>query len=84
MGGHPEMTSMAAEVRLTVSTPDQVQEGDAGELLAVRLFPSTPLSRKYVVVVYRETSAEDGFVITAYLTSSPSTGRRVVWTRSRS
>jgi hypothetical protein len=71
-------------VVLTLSDPDFLQAGDGGALLAIRLFPSTPLTRKHVVVPYREMTEDDGFVITAYLTSSPSRTREVVWTRSAS
>jgi len=37
--------------------------------------------RKYVVVVYREVSQEDGFVVTAFVTTRPQRfeRRRLVW-----
>ena len=41
----------------------------------------TPLTRKYLVVVYRETSSEDGFVLTAYLASQLSARRGTLWKR---
>ena len=58
-----------------------IQGGDAGTLLAVRWLPTTPLTSKFCVVVYRETSAEDGFVVTAYLTRRTATTRSTVWKR---
>jgi hypothetical protein len=76
--------SMEGQVLETLGNPDVVQEGDGGVLLPIRLYPSTPLTCKYLVVPYREVSEEDGFVMTAYLTSSPSATREVLWTRSGS
>jgi hypothetical protein len=63
----------------TVTSPELIQEGDFAELLAIRLYPKTPLTRKFMVVAYRETSAEDGFIMTAYFASRPSARRKVLW-----
>ena len=41
------------EVMVTVEEPEAIYEGKTG---------------KYIVVIYRELSKEDGFVITAFLT----------------
>jgi hypothetical protein len=54
-------------------------EGDFGELLAIRFYPVTPLTSKFLVVAYREVSPDDGFTITAYLTNRPSTKRITIW-----
>ena len=78
---HPEMIPLRDEVLLTIGRPDLIQAGDIGTLLAVRWLPTTPLTSKFCVVVYRETSADDGFVVTAYLTRRLATTRSVVWTR---
>ncbi len=61
--------------------PDMIQQGDFGEMLANRLYPDTPLTRKFMVVAYREVSPEDGFILTAYLASRPSGARETVWRR---
>jgi hypothetical protein len=58
-----------------------IQQGDFGEVLAVRFYPETPLTRKSLVVAYREISSEDGFILTAYLTSRPSARRVTSWKR---
>ena len=76
---HPEMADQQERVLETLSQPDFVQQGDRGELLAIRRYPDTPLTEKYIVVAYREVSEQDGFVVTAYLTNEPSPRRRVVW-----
>jgi hypothetical protein len=78
---HPEMEGQRECILETVTEPDLVQRGDAGELLAVRLYPETPLSKKHLVVPYREIHEMDGFVLTAYLTNRPSGRRETVWRR---
>lgn len=72
---------MRTEILETVSDPDLIQEGDSGELLAIRSYDETPLTSKFLVVPYREVSEEDGFILTAYLTSRPSSSRTVTWKR---
>ncbi len=78
---HPEMESQDARILETVEFPDCIQEGDFGGLLAIRHYPRTPLTSKFLVVVYRETGADDGFVLTAYFTSRPSGRRVILWKR---
>jgi len=63
---HSEMAGYFFEVLETIREPDAVYEGTYGELLAVNEIE--PAGR-YMVVVYRELSDEDGFVITAFFTS---------------
>jgi hypothetical protein len=57
------------------------QQGDYGELLAIRSYLETPLISKYLVVVYREVDQKDGFILTAYFTSWPSSKRAILWKR---
>lgn len=61
---HSEMAGYYFEVLETVEEPEAIYEGKAGEYLAVREIEKD----KYIVVVYREVSAGDGFIITAFLT----------------
>lgn len=51
------------------------------EVLAIRFYPETPLTSKFLVVAYRELGPEDGFILTAYLTGRPSDRRVVLWKR---
>ena len=62
-GEHGELAGMRDNVVATVSSPDAVFEGGFGELLAARQDDSG----RWLVVVYREI-ANDGFIITAFLT----------------
>jgi len=78
---HPDMETQRERVLETLTEPDMIQEGDFGTLLAVRLYAQTPLTRKYLVVVYRESSSADGFVLTAYLASQLSARRDTLWKR---
>ena len=78
---HPEMDDQGEQVLETLAEPDMIQQGDFGELLAVRFYPETPLTRKFLVVAYREVSPEDGFILTAYLSSQPSARRVTIWKR---
>ena len=81
MKQHPEMDTQRDRILETVNDPDMIQKGDFGELLAVRFYPQTPLTKKYLVVAYRETAVDDGFILTAYLARRPSNRRDVLWTR---
>jgi len=56
-----------------------IQQGDSGELLAIRFYSKTPLTSKFLVVAYREIGSEDGFVLTAYLARQPSAWRVTIW-----
>lgn len=78
---HPEMEGQSERVLETVTEPDLIQQGDFGELLAIRFYASTPLTSKHLVVAYREASPNDGFVLTAYLTNRPSSRRVEIWKR---
>lgn len=49
--------------------------------MAIRRYTDTPLGEKFLVVVYREVSTEDGFIVTAYLTRRPSSRRETLWKR---
>jgi len=63
--GHSEMAGYYSEVLEAVEDPDAVYEGNSGELLAVKEIQTD----KYIVVIYKEMSEKDGFVITAFLSS---------------
>ena len=60
---HDELAGRYSDVLDAIEDPDFVVEGYGGELLAVRRVGGG----KSLVVVYRERSSNDGFVITAYL-----------------
>jgi len=78
---HPEMAEQRERVLETVVEPELIQRGDYGELLAIRFYRHTPLTNKYLVVVYREVDRNDGFILTAYFTNRPSGKRVTLWKR---
>ncbi len=65
--GHPEVAEYYFEILEAIQFPDAVYEGKFEELLAIKAFPK--LNNKFVVVVYKEVSNVDGFVITSYLSN---------------
>lgn len=78
---HPEMKEQRDRVLETVSDPDLIQVGDSGELIAVRHYADTPLTEKYLVVPYKESPPDEGFVMTAYFTGQYSRRRTIQWKR---
>ena len=60
---HAELAGLKWDVLETVSQPERILVGGAGELLALK----KQTDGKILVVVYRE-DIDDGFVITAFLT----------------
>jgi len=77
---HPEIEEENGKVLETITNPDIIQRGDRNELMALRFYEQTPLSPKYLVVVYREVSSTDGYIITAYFTNRIRR-REVIWKR---
>ena len=73
---HDEMASYFHDVLDTIEGPELVVRGNAGALKAVRSLGK----RKWLIVVYREASRTDGFVITAYLLDTRPKGK-IAWQR---
>jgi hypothetical protein len=77
---HDYMSGLSEVVLETVSSPEEIIEGDEGELIAIRRF-----NNKLVIVFYREVSDADGFVITAFLTSEIERvrkERKIIWKKN--
>jgi hypothetical protein len=70
---HPEVQNNTQKILETISNPEIIQEGDFGVLLAIRRYED-----KYLVVVYKELSKEDGFVLTAYYARYLNRKRKVI------
>lgn len=77
---HDYMSGCLDMVIETISEPDCIVQGWTGELIALRDYQRTVISKKTVIVVYKELD-QDGFVITAFMTSRPDqiTRRGVIW-----
>lgn len=78
---HPELDGQKEFVMQTVTDPDLIQQGDFGELIAIRFYKTTPLTSKYLAIIYKEVPIADGFIITAYYTVKPSERRKTIWKR---
>lgn len=75
---HPEMENLQDEILHTVENPDMIYEGERGEYLAVRKVGKG----KFIVVFYKEESQNDGFIITAFITTERTLkGKRLIWKR---
>ncbi len=71
---HDDLASAFHDVLDTVEKPDFAIRGSHGALKAVRSMGS----KKWLVVVYREVSKRDGFIITAYFLAKKPKGE-VIW-----
>ncbi len=67
---HTDMKNNEELLFETVKAPDMILKGVGDELRTVRFFPDTHLGPKYLMAAYKELSAKDGFIITAYKTSN--------------
>ncbi len=76
---HLELIEQKERILETIAEPEIIQEGDFGELIAIKFYKETPLTSKYLVVIYKEIESFDGFVITAYYTNKPSERRKILW-----
>lgn len=63
-----------------VGNPDAILKGDTGELLATK---KQTRKRVWIVVAYKEVTQEDGFILTAYLTTDSNwlLKRGIVWNK---
>ena len=75
--GHGELAGHYFDVLETVEESDAIYEGEVGEMLAVRMVEPG----RHLVAVYQETSQDDGFIVTAFLTKrlGPIQRRRRIW-----
>jgi len=73
---HDDLAGYYDDVLAIVENPDLVLRGYGGSLIAARGYGR----RRYLMVVYRQVSTEDGFIITAYFTSKIDR-KKAVWKR---
>ena len=78
---HDDLAGHYHDVLGVVGAPDAVYVGDGGELLAIARWPA----QAHLVVVYREVSSTDGFVITAFFTTRirQIERRRLIWQKAQ-
>ena len=78
---HPELDGQQKKLVETLSEPGYIQKGDFGTMMAIRHYPQTPLTEKYMIVIYKEVSPFDGYVLTAYFATRYSKRRTMLWKR---
>lgn len=71
---HDDLAGYYDDVLATVEDPDLILRSYRGSLIAARG------RGRYLAVVYKQVSSEDGFVITAYFTSKLDR-RKAIWKR---
>lgn len=76
VGNKPYMYAYEDAILEAIERPTVVLQGYAGSLIAVRVFGGQSMLH----VVYKEMDANDGFVITAYI-SHKYNRRHVIWPR---
>ncbi len=78
---HPEMMGQEGKIGETLRSPDFATESehDPDEVLYHKLFTSTPVTRKTMLVAVKYLKS-DAFVVTAFFVSKPRKGR-IVWLR---
>lgn len=74
---HDDLAGHYDDVLETIENPDLVLRGYRNSLIAARGYGH----KRYLMVVYRELSTNDGFVITAYFTSEVDR-RKAIWKRA--
>ena len=78
---HDDLAGHYHDALGVVGAPDAAHVADGGELLAIARWPA----RGHLVVVYREVSSTDGFVITAFYTTRirQIERRRLIWQKAQ-
>ena len=74
---HDDLASYFFEVLETIENPEFVMRGNRGTLKATKNIGKN----KWLMVVYREISITDGFVITAYFLDKKPKGE-IIWQRN--
>ncbi len=77
VNSHDEMAGYYDDCLRTIEQPDMVLRGQYGSLQAIRAYGRL----RYLIVVYKELSRDDGFVITAYFVRKINPRRKTVWRR---
>jgi S1-C subfamily serine protease len=71
---HDDLASHFHDVLEAIQKPDFVVRGNKGSLKAIRKIGK----KKWLIVIYKEVSKRDGFVITAYFLGTKPKGK-IIW-----
>ncbi|MFN0049932.1 MAG: hypothetical protein ACKVOU_12490 [Cytophagales bacterium] len=80
--GHPEVADFYVEILETIQSPLKVYEGTFNEKLALSKIENTD---KYLIVVYKEVTDTDGFIITSFISNKLNylNNKKEIWKRSQ-
>ena len=83
MLSHPEMKNQQVRIKETLLDPDEVRASIQSNdiLLFYKLYPKTPVTTKYILVVAK-VSNEEGFIVTAFYTDKIKKGD-IIWKKSQ-
>ena len=74
---HDYLSGLSEITLDAINDPELIIQGEKDELIAAKKF-----KKKHVVIIYREITKEDGFIITSFMTSNISKlkkNRRIIW-----
>jgi len=69
----------------SLTSPDYIVHGWTDEQIALKHYPKTVITEKHAVVIYKEDiKANDGFIITAFMTSKVNKilKRGIIWKKA--
>ncbi len=77
--GHSEIADYYYEILDAVESPEIIYEGNNNAKIAVKEFYEK--APKFIVVVYKETNENDGFILTAYFSDKKQEfqKKRILW-----
>jgi hypothetical protein len=69
----------------TVADPDYIVTGKNNELIAIKHYHKTVITEKDAIVFYKEINNNDGFIVTAWLTSKRDQimKRGIIWQKQQ-
>jgi hypothetical protein len=73
---HDEVAGFYDAVLETIGEPELILRGHRGSLVAIRAYGR----RRYLYVIYREVTPDDGFIITAYFNQKVDR-KKAIWKR---
>lgn len=73
---HDDVAGYYDDILTVIEEPELILPGHNGSLIAIQNYGR----HRYLAVVYRELSSDDGFVITAYFTNKVDR-RKALWPR---
>ncbi len=79
---HDYMAGCLDLITETLSFPDYIVNGWSDEQIAIKHYPKTVITEKHVIVIFKENiKRNDGFVITAFMTSKVNKilKRGIIW-----